>query len=88
VPELSPDRNVQVINLTDERSPVSAVRKAHGFEPPLSGADRRQLSAAIVQPSSKRGCLRHTEGMHCVPRLPLPASTHSGVIRERILEMT
>jgi hypothetical protein len=31
MPELSPTLNVQVTDLTDERSPVSALRKAHGF---------------------------------------------------------
>ncbi len=31
VPEPSPNRNVQVTDLPGERSPVSAVRKAHGF---------------------------------------------------------
>jgi hypothetical protein len=33
-PEPSPNQNVQVTDLPGERSPVSAVRKAHGFRAP------------------------------------------------------
>ena len=38
MPELSPNRNVQVTDFPGERSPVSAVRKAHGFRT-MAGQD-------------------------------------------------